>query len=192
MYRCWYGYSRMFKGNKSKIDENCVPIIKVPDLSTPKHRFLRHNMNSLLPGIHSDLFPLFFVSIGLRRLGVLPDPYSQITLSDKNRLQTQMEEFVFTLANLSNECRVLYEQKHTYETLREAFKKNEISIPAAAVYSVKFGCERFDLGKRVGLVEESLNNIFDFAIRLQRDEQFFTKFHMISKRLIVLWQEMEK
>jgi hypothetical protein len=192
MYRCWYGYTRLFKGQKIKLDDEDVPIFRVPDLTTGKNRFLAKNMKSLLRSIHSDMFPLYFVGIGVRRLGVLPDPFKELSINEISTMKKQHDDFIRLLANLRSECFELFKKKLTYEDLREAIVKGDVSVPAAAVYAAKHGSERFDIGsEKLGLVMESVTNVFDLCIRLQKENFFFTRNVMIAERMVKLWEDME-
>nr|CAI3971096.1 hypothetical protein ORM20_00047 [Ochrobactrum phage ORM_20] len=190
LYRCWKGYSLFFATGKMKFDDNHVPIIKVPDLDLPKHKFLTINMRKALSNIHSDLFPLYFVSIGIRRFGVIPQPFKELGPREVDFLKEAMKYTIMVLANLRNEWLEKKDENFTYETLVEAAIKGNVSVPFAVMYMKKHSLEKFDTGQSEGLQFMQVSKIIDACYKLEMEHSFFAKNNLLAVRVANLWKEM--
>lgn len=191
LYRCWKGYSVFFATGKMKFDDNHVPIIKVPDLDANKQKFLVINMRKALSNIHSDLFPLYFVSVAIRRLGVLPQPFKELGPKEVETLKDSMKYMIRVLANLRNEWTENKDNTYTYRSLVEAVIKGKISVPFAVMYIKKFQIERFDVGLDEGLQFTQASKIVDVCYKLEIDHNFFAKNNILAVSVANLWEEMK-
>ena len=191
LYRCWKGYSLFFATGKMKFDDNHVPIIKVPDLDLPKHKFLTINMRKALSNIHSDLFPLYFVAIGIRRFGMIPQPFKELGPNEIETLKSSMKYMIHVLANLRTEWAENKEKTFNYNTLVEAVIAGEISVPFAVMYIKKFHVEQFDVGMNEGLRFGQVSKIIDSMFALENEHNFFAKNNILAVSVANLWEEMK-
>ena len=192
LYRCWKGYSLFFATGKMKFDDNHVPIIKVPDLSLPKHKFLAINMKRTLSKIHSDLFPLYFVSIGIKRFGMIPQPFKELGPREVQTLKDSMKYMIHVLANLRSEWLENKDKTFSYDGLIDATIKGEISVPFAVMYIKKFNIERFDVGMNGGLQYTQVSKIIDACYKLESEYDFFVKNNALAVHIANLWSEMDE
>jgi hypothetical protein len=179
------GFMFIFKGKKLKLDDKLVPVFKIPKVDTKQKHAAIHNMSRVLRKSHEDMFPLFFVSVGLRNKGEIPYPLNILSDKDIDMMHRCLKEMLDILLQLKRECYEIWEETHNYESLFQSCLKGDISVPAAACYARKFGIERIDLGMELGLQEEQLKSVFDIALSLEKESRFFTKYHMLVERSLL-------
>lgn len=176
------GFRMMFSGTNLKLDKDLVPILKLPAIDTKQKHAVIHNMHRVLRKSHEDTFPLFFVATGLRNQGEIPYPLNILSEKTVDMMHRCLKEMFDVLQPLDKECYLLWQQEHNFESLFEACLKGEVSVPAAACYAKKFGVEYIDIGISLGLQEEQILNVFNVALRLEKEWDFFKKYHQLVKK----------
>lgn len=171
----------MFEGKKLRLDENLVPIIKVPKVDSNKKHLVIHNMWNVLGKSHQDTFPLIFMGLGLRTGGMIPHPISPLSDASINKIRQSLKDSFDVLSNLENECRELWNERHSYETLFQSVVDKRVSVPAAACYARKFEIERVDMGM-TSLEFDRVSRILDVALEAEKNYKFFVKFYQMVKK----------
>lgn len=191
LYRCWNGYSLYFSKGKVKLDEDHVPIVKVPNFDAGKTRFLTYNMKKGLDNIHPDMFPLYFVSMAARKLGVIPTPFKELGPREIEFMKDSMKKMVLDLANLRNEWNEKKTENFSYETILDAAISGEVTLPFAVMYIKKFDIKRLDIGiYDYGIKKEQVSKILDACVKLEIDYSFFSKNNILAVKVANLWREM--
>uniref|UniRef100_A0AAU8HY80 Uncharacterized protein n=2 Tax=unclassified Caudoviricetes TaxID=2788787 RepID=A0AAU8HY80_9CAUD len=190
LYRCWIGYSIFFTTGKMKFDDDHVPIVRYPNLDDRKARFMTINMEKVLGKIHSDLFPLFFVSLGIKKLGVFPQPFQELGPKEIENLKLGMKQMILHLANLRTEWSSRKEDHFSYESLVEEIGKNKASVPFAVMYAKKHNVESMDFGMTGGLMQMQVGRVLDRCIHLEKEYSFFTKNNVLAVSMANLWKSM--
>ena len=173
-----------------KFDEDHVPIVKTPAPDEKKNKFLVMNMDRALSNIHHDLFPLYFVSVGIRKLGNIPTPFQDLGPKEIDFMKGSMKRMIKELAYLRQEWNMKKDEHFSYETLLEEMIKNRCSVPFAVMYAKKNDLEKLDLGMSEGLLRMNAGLVLDRCVHLERDYSFFSKNNILAVRVANLWKEM--
>ena len=184
------GYKLFFATGKMKFDEDHVPIVKVPALDEKKNKFLTINMDRALSNIHSDLFPLYFVSVGIRKLGTIPTPFQDMGPKEILFMKDSMKRMIRELAYLRQEWNSKKDEHFSFDMLLDETIKNRCSVPFAVMYAKKHSIERLDLGMNDGLLRMNVGKILERCFLLERDYSFFSKNNILAVRVANLWKEM--
>jgi hypothetical protein len=125
---------------------------------------------------------LFFVAAALRNGGEIPYPLNLLSEKQINLMHKSLKDMFDVLLLLDDECRVLWDLKHDFDSLLDACISGAVSVPAAACYAKKFRLEHLDIGIGYGLEKEQILNVFQVALRLEREWDFFKKYRLLVQR----------
>ena len=180
--RCWTGFRLMFSGTDLNLDEELIPVLKMPKADSKQKHAAFHNITRVLRNKDSDVFSLFFVCVGIQNRGVIPYPLELLSETQISKMHSWVSSMFEILNSLDYECSVLWKEKHDFESLLESCVKGEISVPAAACYAKRFRIEKIDLGIERGLVSEQIENVMETCFKLEKRYDFFKKYRLLVQR----------
>lgn len=191
-YRCWMGYRMLFSEKKKlKLDSELVPIIKVPSLDTNKSMAMQLNIKRVLRKTHPDLHPLFFVSLAIWNKGDIPYPFDSLSDNQIDRIQRGVLQQLEFLSVFDKEYASIEGLSLNHDDLIDLILSDDVSVAAASRYAVEKNVERIDFGFST-IARDRMETVFEMTTYLEEKHQFFTKHHLLAKRIIERRDSMAK